>query len=171
MKMVHLKPLTATEPRDQPFVEEDDGRERLLLVEAEGRLYAMNVTSVREVLRARTITRVPATPAVMLGLVNVRGMVVTVLDLVACVRPPVALGMHHVRETPDVTPTRVTPVTVGAAGVTAIRGEPAASIVLLEHGSRVVGLAVRGVHDVRPRDDVPVVPNATLGGQPDCIDL
>ena len=132
---MNLRALPSTDQYDSAFVEEDDGRERVLVVEAGGELYAIHVAGVREVLRARGVTRVPGAPPAMLGLVNVRGMVVTVLDLQACLRTAVPLEMKS------------------AVNVTVSRTEMGGSIVLLERGSRVVGLAVDAVQDVRLLDD------------------
>ena len=133
--MVSLQPRKATESSAHVLLDEEDEHERVLLVECETRLYAMNVTGVREVLRLRGVTRVPGSPAVVLGLVNVRGMVVTVLGLAACLRTP-----GHYKSGAE---------TLRASGVTVRRTEMDGSVVLLEHGGRLVGLAVDAVRDVR----------------------
>ena len=156
--MVNLQPQLTTDRNAPVLFDEDDERDRVLLVvvrSGDGALingtsplvggikgtgpltgdgtrmstmsYAMNVSAVREVIGARSVTRVPGTPPVMRGLVNVRGMVVTVLDLAT------ALGSSH---------------------ETLPRTQMPGSIVLLEHSGRLVGLAVDGVRDVRPLDDV-----------------
>lgn len=52
---------------------------------AAGTQYALSVQQAREVVRAPLVTRVPGAPSVLLGIVNVRGTVVTVLDLAAIV--------------------------------------------------------------------------------------
>ena len=44
-------------------------------------LYAINIVRVREVLDLIKITKVPKTPAFMLGVINLRGSVVPVIDL------------------------------------------------------------------------------------------
>lgn len=143
--MVNLQQPKPTEIESDVFVEEDDGRERVLLVQVQGKLHAINVSAVREVLRARATTPVPGAPGSMLGLINVRGMVVTVLDLHACL----AASPDH--------------ETNRAGAVTDPRGVSGQSIVLLEHGSRVVGLAVDAVRDVRPLDETAMVGSAALG--------
>lgn len=145
----------ATDPHDDVDTDGDDGREHVLLVEAGQQLYAMNVRGVREVLRRRAITRVPATPRTMLGLVNVRGMVVTVLDLLAC---DVTACVPDIAESAatklagTVTAPRDGRVP-NAPAVTVPRAETGGSIVLLEHGNRVAGVAVDRVRDVRTLDD------------------
>lgn len=46
----------------------------------EGENYGINVMQVQEVLRVSEITPVPGTPPYILGIINLRGNVVTVLD-------------------------------------------------------------------------------------------
>jgi purine-binding chemotaxis protein CheW len=106
-----------------PFVLEayEDERPRVLVVQVQGRDYGIPVVQVREVVRGERITRVPGAPPVVRGIANVRGAVVTVLDL------SVLLGAE--------------------------RGVTPSSIVLLEHGTRLIGLAVDAVRDVRAQDD------------------
>lgn len=142
--MVNLQLRKAIDLDAHVLLDEEDERERVLLVNCGCRKYAMSVTLVREVLRSRGVTRVPGTPNVVLGLVNVRGMVVTVLNLEACLRTPA--GKSSAREIQS------------ASGVTVPRAESCGSIVLLEHGGRLAGLAVDAVRDVRTLD-------ATIGVQ------
>ena len=75
------------------------------------------MAQVREVVRPERITRVPGAPTTVRGIVNVRGAIVTVLDL--------------------------------AALLTGERAVTAGSVVLLEHGTRFIGLAVDTVRDVQ----------------------
>ncbi len=110
--------------------DEDDVRPRLLVVEVDGASYGIPITQVREVVRAVTVTRVPGAPALVRGIINVRGAVVTVLEL------SVLLGAER-----------------------AVTGS---SVVLLEHGARLIGLAVDVVRDVRVQQD-PVGESSTLG--------
>ncbi|MCF6148202.1 MAG: chemotaxis protein CheW [Candidatus Kuenenia sp.] len=44
-------------------------------------VFAVNITQVREVLDFTTITKVPRTPVFMLGVINLRGAVVPVVDM------------------------------------------------------------------------------------------
>jgi len=46
----------------------------------EGEVYGINVMQVQEVLRVSEITPVPGAPSYILGIINLRGNVVTVLD-------------------------------------------------------------------------------------------
>ncbi len=47
----------------------------------EGALFALDVRSVQEVLRFQDITPVPLAPSVVSGLINLRGHIVTTIDL------------------------------------------------------------------------------------------
>ncbi|AGW13008.1 chemotaxis protein CheW [Megalodesulfovibrio gigas] len=47
----------------------------------EDELFALNITSVREVLEYTSITRIPRTSEYMRGIINVRGSAVPVIDL------------------------------------------------------------------------------------------
>jgi len=97
-------------------------RPSVLVVQQGGVCYGVPVSQVREVLRDRPVTRVPGSPPLVRGVVNVRGAVVTVLELSVLLR--------------------------------AERAVTSSSVVLLEHGSRLIGLAVDAVRDVRASDDV-----------------
>jgi len=135
MRLASSTPILTT-PDD-----EQDERSRVLVVLAAGRLCALPVEMVREVIRPRAMTRIPGAPEVVRGLVNVRGMVVTVLDLAEVLRLD---GMDPART-----------VTVDATTERSRRAVVPSSIVLLEHGGRAVGVAVDAVHDVRPLDAAP----------------
>lgn len=50
--------------------------------------YGINVLQVREVLRVTDITPVPGSPAYVLGIINLRGNVVTVIDCRRCFELP-----------------------------------------------------------------------------------
>ena len=89
----------------------------MLVVAADRGTFGIPVAQVREVIRSARLRRVPGSPPVLRGIVNVRGAIVTVLDLQALLS--------------------------GERAVTA------GSVVLLEYGSRLIGLAVHAVHDVR----------------------
>ena len=88
--------------------------------------------SVREIIPQRKATRLPGAPAFVCGLINLRGTIVTVLDLGTRLdgsRPPMRdLG---------------------------------GSIILAEHGTRVVGVAVDEVMDVQAIAEEPA--DAGLG--------
>ena len=58
------------------------GGTRCLLFAAGGRLFGCEIAVVREIVPARRATRLPGAPEYVLGLINLRGTVVTVIDLV-----------------------------------------------------------------------------------------
>ena len=47
----------------------------------DGNLFGLEVGQVQEVLRGQTLTRVPLAPVVVRGLINLRGQIVTAIDL------------------------------------------------------------------------------------------
>jgi len=103
--------------------EQEDLRARVLVVRVGDAEYGIPVEQVREVARADRVTRVPGAPPLVRGIVNVRGVVVTVLELSVLLDAP--------------------------------RAVTSSSIVLLEHGSRLIGLAVDAVRDVRAQEAFP----------------
>jgi purine-binding chemotaxis protein CheW len=95
---------------------------RTLLFRVGPRVYGCDIDCVREIIPWRKATRLPGAPAHVQGLVNLRGTIVTVLDLAARLEPDAP---------------------------TAEDGLASRSIVLVEHGTRVVGAAVDEVMDVQ----------------------
>ena len=103
--------------------ETDDLRPKVLVVATDRDAFGIPVEQVREVIRMGALHWVPGSPSVLRGITNVRGTIVTVLDLQAILSGERA-------------------VTVG-------------SIVLVEYGSRLIGLAGRAVYDCRANDEPP----------------
>lgn len=68
-------------PAESALDDAEDTRPRVLVVDVAGTVYGIAVEQAREVLRSLRLTPVPGAPAEVLGIVNVRGAVVTVLDL------------------------------------------------------------------------------------------
>lgn len=95
----------------------DVGTRQLVLFRLGPRTYGIELDHVREIIPQRTATRVPGAPAFVPGLINVRGTIVTVIDL--------GMRLH------------------GGSSTVAD-----GSIVLVERGARVVGVAVDEVMDV-----------------------
>ena len=91
---------------------------RLLLFRAGGQVFAVAAGTVREILPASPTTRIPGAPEAVQGLINVRGLLVTVVDVAR------------------------------AVGVAAGAAPAAGSIILVEMGQRPVGLAVDEVLDL-----------------------
>ena len=70
---------TPTDAPDTPPV----GTQRLLLFAVAGTVYGCDIGAVREIVPFRRATRLPGAPAYVRGLVNLRGAIVTVIDLAA----------------------------------------------------------------------------------------
>ena len=68
-------------PREHAADADADAAHRHLLFGVAGRLYACEVALVREIVPFRRCTRLPGAPSYVAGLINLRGTVVTVLDL------------------------------------------------------------------------------------------
>ena len=97
------------------------------------RVFGCDIDAVREIIPYRRATRLPGAPASVQGLINLRGTIVTVLDLgsrLDAERPPVRDG----------------------------------SIILVDHGTRVVGVAVDEVMDVRLITEEPIASSTGAGG-------
>lgn len=92
--------------------------------------YGIELDAVREIIPYRGATRLPGAPPHVAGLVNVRGAIVTVIDLGALLE-----GSPSARER--------------------------SSVMLVEHGAKVVGTAVDEVLDVRRVVDVEIDDNGT----------
>lgn len=71
----------------------DDTAPRALIVHIAGMTYGIPVELVREVVRSLRVTRVPGATTETLGIINLRGSVVTVLDI--------ASVLHGVRAVSD----------------------------------------------------------------------
>ena len=65
---------TATAP-------ESAGEDRLLIVELRGELYGIDSGTVREIVANLAATRLPGAPPYVRGVVNLRGQLLTVVDL------------------------------------------------------------------------------------------
>ena len=74
----------------------------------DGHLFGVPVSAVQEVLRAQDLTAVPLAPAEVAGLINLRGQIVTTLDLRGRLglppRPESAKSVNVVVRTADGTP-------------------------------------------------------------------
>jgi two-component system chemotaxis response regulator CheV len=81
-------------------------------------MFGCGIDAVREIVPQRRATRLPGAPPSVQGLINLRGTIVTVIDL------PLWLGGEQ-------------------------PAAPDGSIVLVDHGQRVAGIAVDEVLDVQ----------------------
>lgn len=95
--------------------EEEAALERIVLLGAGGHWFGVAIGAIREIIPPRPYTPLPGSEPFVCGLINLRGRIVTVIDLGA------RLGLAP-----------------SAAG-------PEHSIVILEHGGRPVGMAVEEV--------------------------
>jgi chemotaxis signal transduction protein len=96
----------------------DRAAQRTLLFRAGDRTFGCSIDAVREIVPQRRSTRLPGAPSSVQGLINLRGTIVTVIDL------PLWLGAER-------------------------PAAPDGSIVLVDHGPRVAGVAVDEVLDVQ----------------------
>ena len=106
--------------------------ERTLLFRVGERVFGCDIDAVREIIPYRRATRLPGAPKSVQGLINLRGTIVTVLDVgsrLDAERPPVRDG----------------------------------SIILVDHGTRVVGVAVDEVMDVRLITEEPIASSTGAG--------
>jgi purine-binding chemotaxis protein CheW len=73
-------------PPEQPLDEEiaEAPKRRLLVFQVGGSAFAAEMSTVREIVPAQTVTRLPGAPAAVSGLINLRGTIVTVLDAGIC---------------------------------------------------------------------------------------
>lgn len=95
---------------------------RVLLFALAEQVYGCDIATVREIVPLRRTTRLPGAPEYVSGLINLRGTIVTVLDL----------GRRLERAAPT---------------------RDDGSIILVEVGTKLVGIAVDEVMDVRPMTD------------------
>lgn len=98
--------------------------------------YGLPLAAVREVVNPAAMSSVPRAPAAVRGIMNLRGRVVTVVDLAAM------LGV-------------ATPAPAQGAS-------PPGKVVLLDRGRRDLGLLVGEVDGVHPLEDVAPAPGEAL---------
>jgi chemotaxis signal transduction protein len=125
---------------------DEDARPRVLVVEVGATAWAWPVSVAREIVRRPPITPIPGAPAVALGLINVRGLIVTTLDGGRLLAPPTAgpgrdggASQRDAAADPprdDSSQRR--------------RGLVVPSVVLLEHRGHTVGVSVDAVLGVYP---------------------
>jgi len=80
-------------PTDSTETVPDAGSNRLLIVQLRGGLYGIDSTLVREIVAVLEAARLPGAPAHVRGVVNLRGQLLTVVDL-----------GHRLTNTPAATP-------------------------------------------------------------------
>jgi purine-binding chemotaxis protein CheW len=75
--------LASTATKAQPTDAPQSASLRLLLFAVGGTVYGCDIATVREIVSIRPATRLPGAPSYVLGLINLRGAIVTVIDLAA----------------------------------------------------------------------------------------
>ena len=121
----------------QTVVESGDDEVEIVAFHMSGEDYGIETAQLREVFAARAVTPLPCTPAWVSGILNVRGRILTVVDL----RPVFGLATDG----------------ASAASVLIVRGDAA-------DGSGDVALAVDEVVGVRMLTENAIEPPHALGG-------
>jgi purine-binding chemotaxis protein CheW len=113
----------------------------LLLFRSAGQTFAVDAESAREILPVQPATRIPGAAPAVRGLVNVRGLLVTLVDA------------------------------AGAMGLDAAPASPGAgAVLLLDHRGHRVGLVVDEVLDLVVVDDAELDARGALPGvRPDLV--
>jgi purine-binding chemotaxis protein CheW len=129
-----------------------DGNQQFVTIGVDAEIFAAPVAKVEEILELRPISRLPQAPANLLGLIDVRGAGIAVLDLRA------TLGLPPTQDTPA---TRIVVLRVNANGralkvglkadrvyeVTVLDSpelEPAESLGMRWSGHAIAGIGRRG---------------------------
>ncbi|RJQ55970.1 MAG: hypothetical protein C4521_01220 [Actinobacteria bacterium] len=92
-------------------VEEHGDLCKLLVLRLADEWYAVDVAQVREVLHGVEVTRVPCTPSYVLGIVSVRGEIVSVCD----VKEALGLGLEPAAGNPPIVIVEIDDVVTGLA--------------------------------------------------------
>jgi purine-binding chemotaxis protein CheW len=74
-----------------------ENRVTLACFEVSGSAYALDVASVREVVRWQAVTPLPRAPTLIQGVVDLRGTVIPVVDLAEVLCGEAAVPGHHTR--------------------------------------------------------------------------
>jgi purine-binding chemotaxis protein CheW len=122
--------LASTASTFEPTVAPSSGARRTLLFRVGSAVYGCDIDDIREIVPFRQATRLPGAPNYVHGLINLRGTIVTVVDL--------GVLLEATRER--------------------VADEGSIMLVALAGNTRLVGVAVEEVMDVRAvgtaRDDV-----------------
>ena len=112
----------------------------MLLFRSAGQVFGVDADAAREILPVQPATRIPGAAAAIRGLVNVRGLLVALVDAAV------------------------------AIGLAATPSPEAGSVLLLDHGSHRVGLVVDEVLDLVVLDDADLDDRGALPGvHPDLV--
>ena len=102
---------------------EDFAECRSLVFRIAGRVYACDVAAVREVVPLERLTRLPGAPSTILGLMNVRGSIVTVVNAGVVLHPETAQRVQRMVLLVDVGPRGVGLSVERVADVRSLRDE------------------------------------------------
>lgn len=112
----------------------------MLLFRSAGQLFGVDAEVAREILPVQPATRIPGAPVAIRGLVNVRGLLVTLVDAAV------------------------------ALGLAATPSPEAGFVLMLDHASHRVGLVVDEVLDLAVLDDADFDDGGALPGvRPDLV--
>lgn len=73
--------LEMDSPAAENAHEQASPQRRLLLFDIGGKIFACDMSAIREIIPFQRVTRLPGAPSTVCGLINLRGNIVTVLDL------------------------------------------------------------------------------------------
>jgi purine-binding chemotaxis protein CheW len=144
-------------PPEEPLPEEiaEAPKRRLLVFQVGDSAFAADMNTVREIVPAQTVTRLPGSPSTVSGLINLRGTIVTVLDAGICLgklpwrrkgglillagygERVIGIGIDDVRDIHDATEEQFSELPAGASSNVALCG-----VVEIE-GERVLLLDVK----------------------------
>lgn len=78
-------------------VEGEEEFERLIFFKTGAEWFALRVDEIREVVQRTQVTRIPNAPAVILGIMNLRGKVLTIFDMDSTLGLPAARGKERLQ--------------------------------------------------------------------------
>lgn len=89
-----LEEIRKRKSQDQE-VQQEEEKVKLVVFTLDGHYYALQGGDVKEILTVQKIYRVPGTPAFMLGIINVRGDIQSVIDI------NLFMGLPRTQTSPD----------------------------------------------------------------------
>jgi purine-binding chemotaxis protein CheW len=130
-------------PSDSTEIAPDEAGHRLLIVELRGGLYALDSHAVREIVEMPAATRLPGAPPHIRGVVNLRGQLLTVIDL-----------GHRLTGTEQGRGRDGAGTEAGQSPARTFLESQGGSIVVVTSGEKALGVLVDDVHEVQ---ELPIV--------------